>query len=113
MDTLYVMLRRLCTRNSPFAADRGHIHHTLLDMGLGEGRVVLVVFGLTTLCGAVGVFGWYGQVSEPVLGYGLLLTFGAYCLFMQRWRQIFLALGIEPGGAPAGSGRLQPRSQRR
>lgn len=36
LDTVYVMLRRLVRGASPFSADRRHIHHTLIYIGLSE-----------------------------------------------------------------------------
>lgn len=39
-DTLRSYVRRVASGRSPFLADRGHIHHLLLDMGLGQRRVV-------------------------------------------------------------------------
>lgn len=52
-DTMLAMMRRTLARQSMFAADRGHIHHTLLDMGLTHRRAVLLLYGSTVmLCGA-------------------------------------------------------------
>jgi UDP-GlcNAc:undecaprenyl-phosphate GlcNAc-1-phosphate transferase len=100
MDTLYVLGRRICNRNSPFAPDRRHVHHTLLDMGVRPGWVVFVMFAASAAFGAVGVLGWYWRVPEPTLGYGLLLTFAAYCLVMQVWPRLALALGLVPSRLP-------------
>lgn len=45
-DTLLAMLRRFLERRSMFAADRGHIHHRLLDLGLTHRRAVIVLYGV-------------------------------------------------------------------
>lgn len=52
LDTLAVMLRRMSERRSPFQADRGHIHHLLLDAGLGPraSLAVLVALAVTLAC---------------------------------------------------------------
>ena len=34
IDTFYIIVRRVSRGRSPFSADRGHIHHRLLDLGL-------------------------------------------------------------------------------
>lgn len=94
MDTLYLLLRRVCRGNSPFAPDRRHIHHTLLVMGLREGWAVFVVLLLSGALGAIGVLGWYFRMPEPVLGYGFLCMFAAYCVVMQWWRPIARAMGV-------------------
>ncbi len=43
-DTCYAMFRRLRSRRPIFQADNGHIHHRLLDMGLGPRRTVMVLY---------------------------------------------------------------------
>jgi UDP-GlcNAc:undecaprenyl-phosphate GlcNAc-1-phosphate transferase len=56
-DTLFTMLRRFLERRPIFSPDRGHIHHRLLDMGLTQRRVVLILYGasLVLTCAAIGV----------------------------------------------------------
>ena len=41
LDTLRVMLVRISNRKSPFAADRNHLHHILLDSGMTHLRTSL------------------------------------------------------------------------
>ena len=41
LDTLRVMLVRILNQKSPFAADRNHLHHILLDSGMTHFRVSL------------------------------------------------------------------------
>ena len=48
-DTLFSMFRRFLERRSIFDADRGHIHHRLLDIGLSHRQAVLVLYGVTVL----------------------------------------------------------------
>ena len=43
-DTCYAMFRRLRNRRPIFQADNGHIHHRLMDMGLGPRRTVMVLY---------------------------------------------------------------------
>jgi UDP-GlcNAc:undecaprenyl-phosphate GlcNAc-1-phosphate transferase len=49
LDTALAILRRFLRHQSIFAADRGHIHHRLLDRGLTPRRVALVFYGLCSL----------------------------------------------------------------
>ena len=46
-DITFAVIRRLLNGKSPFAADRGHLHHRLLDSGLSQKRTVLIIYGLT------------------------------------------------------------------
>lgn len=56
LDVAFVILRRVRAGKNPFTtADRGHLHHLLLDHGWGHRHIVLLytsvalVFGLTSL----------------------------------------------------------------
>ena len=44
LDTLVVIVLRLSQGRSPFAADRQHIHHQLLDCGLSHSQAVSVIY---------------------------------------------------------------------
>jgi UDP-GlcNAc:undecaprenyl-phosphate GlcNAc-1-phosphate transferase len=94
MDTVYLMLRRLLRAQSPFHADRRHIHHTLMYMGLSDAAACWVLFGVAVAFGAVGFFGWYFRVPEPVLTYSFLALFALYVFFMQKWKNLFKTLHI-------------------
>src|SRR6266542_1661890 len=47
IDTFYVIVRRVVTGQAPFAPDRGHFHHRLLDVGLSHRQAVLLIYALT------------------------------------------------------------------
>lgn len=47
LDTFYVIVRRLLQRRPPFAPDRGHLHHRLVDIGMTHPQAVLVIYGMT------------------------------------------------------------------
>lgn len=53
IDTFYVLLRRMLQGQKPFAPDRGHFHHRLLDVGLSHPQAVLFIYGLTLGFGAL------------------------------------------------------------
>ncbi len=46
LDTVGVMLQRLKEGRSPFVADKNHLHHKLLAMGLSHYEAVLVIYFL-------------------------------------------------------------------
>lgn len=48
-DMCVAMVRRFLARRSIFSADRGHIHHRLLDLGLTHRRAVLALYGTSVL----------------------------------------------------------------
>jgi len=49
VDTLRVFFLRAVRGNSPFMADRNHIHHGLQALGLDHKRTVLLIYGLNLL----------------------------------------------------------------
>jgi UDP-GlcNAc:undecaprenyl-phosphate GlcNAc-1-phosphate transferase len=54
-DTLTSMIRRILNRKSPFAADRGHLHHKLIDMGFSQRASVLILYAISALLGICAV----------------------------------------------------------
>ncbi len=64
LDGLWAVTRRLYNRRSPFAPDRGHIHHQLLDSGLTQPQVVTHLYIVAAVIGATVVF--YGAISAFV-----------------------------------------------
>lgn len=55
LDCLTLIVRRRLEGRSPFAADRGHFHHLLLDRGWS---VAQVVSGACALQAAIALLGW-------------------------------------------------------
>ncbi|MBA7700974.1 Undecaprenyl-phosphate alpha-N-acetylglucosaminyl 1-phosphate transferase [subsurface metagenome] len=55
-DTLFSMLRRFLERRSMFAPDRRHFHHRLIDLGLHQRHVVIVIYAVTLLTAGLGMF---------------------------------------------------------
>lgn len=53
IDAFYVIIRRLATGHAPFAPDRGHVHHRLLDVGLTHRQAVLLIYAITLGLGAL------------------------------------------------------------
>lgn len=49
VDTLRIFIIRIINGRSPFSADRNHIHHKLLDLGLTHRAAVLVIYTYTIL----------------------------------------------------------------
>lgn len=64
IDTLLAMLRRFLERRSIFTADRGHIHHQLLAMGLTHRRAVLLLYALSVLFTASSIIVSIGRNAQ-------------------------------------------------
>jgi UDP-GlcNAc:undecaprenyl-phosphate/decaprenyl-phosphate GlcNAc-1-phosphate transferase len=61
IDVGLAVLRRILKRQPIFSADRGHIHHRLLDRGLHPRRAVLILYGI---CSLVAIFSLLQSVVE-------------------------------------------------
>ncbi|MBR4296414.1 MAG: undecaprenyl/decaprenyl-phosphate alpha-N-acetylglucosaminyl 1-phosphate transferase [Clostridia bacterium] len=51
-DTVFAVIRRVIHGKNPFSADRGHIHHRLIDMGFGQRKSVRILY---SICGLLGI----------------------------------------------------------
>lgn len=77
IDTLRVFIYRAVNGISPFSADRNHIHHRLLDIGLSDRKTVSViyVFSIVITCTAIVV------TSDPSIA--LAIVGGVAVLIIQ------------------------------
>ncbi len=50
-DTAFAFARRILHGKSPFTADRGHLHHRLIDMGFNQKQSVRILYAI---CGILG-----------------------------------------------------------
>ncbi|MBI3342858.1 undecaprenyl/decaprenyl-phosphate alpha-N-acetylglucosaminyl 1-phosphate transferase [Candidatus Gottesmanbacteria bacterium] len=51
IDAASTLIRRLGNGKSPVRADRGHLHHRLLDLGWGKRRIALFYWGVSAILG--------------------------------------------------------------
>ena len=55
-DTIFAMLRRMAKHQPIMKADRGHLHHRLIDRGFSQRQAVLILYGISLLCGLLAIF---------------------------------------------------------
>lgn len=48
-DTVYAILRRMLNKKPIFEADKHHLHHRLMQMGLTHRQTVLVIYGIALI----------------------------------------------------------------
>jgi UDP-GlcNAc:undecaprenyl-phosphate/decaprenyl-phosphate GlcNAc-1-phosphate transferase len=51
LETIISVLRRFLSGQPLFGADRGHIHHKLLERGLSQRQSVIILYGVSAACG--------------------------------------------------------------
>ncbi|MDR0491262.1 MAG: undecaprenyl/decaprenyl-phosphate alpha-N-acetylglucosaminyl 1-phosphate transferase [Oscillospiraceae bacterium] len=54
-DISFAFLRRLLKGQNPMSADRGHVHHRLIDMGLSQKQSVVILYIISGLLGLAAV----------------------------------------------------------
>ena len=86
IDTFWIIVRRLASGRSPFAPDRGHLHHRLLDLGLSHRQVVLLIYGICALLAVLAiVLSGTGQLYAFT---GLLVLSGIGLLLISARREV-------------------------
>lgn len=78
IDAIYVIIRRILNKKSPFRGDAGHLHHRLLRMGWGKRKIALFYWSTSAL---FGFFAIYLQGMQKVL----VLFFVAILLAVFIW----------------------------
>jgi UDP-N-acetylmuramyl pentapeptide phosphotransferase/UDP-N-acetylglucosamine-1-phosphate transferase len=87
LDTLRVFSIRISKGRSPFAPDRNHIHHLLLDRGLNHSQIALTCVGLNFSFIAMAYFG--RSIGSTVLICSMIaIWFGLIGALLYFWKPI-------------------------
>ncbi len=54
-DASFAMIRRVLSGKSPMVADRGHLHHRLIDMGFSQKQTVFILYAISGVLGITAV----------------------------------------------------------
>jgi len=81
IDCVALMLRRLRRGRSPFAADRDHMHHLLLDAGYSPAAVAWGMMLMSLVLGLGAAVALKLGLYRPLLVLAFLLLLWAYCAF--------------------------------
>ena len=54
-DAVFAMIRRMLKGQSPMQADRGHLHHRLIDMGFSQKQTVFILYAISGILGITAV----------------------------------------------------------
>lgn len=78
MDMAAIMIRRIQKGQSPFQADRDHLHHIFMRLGCSSRQTLAIIVAVAVAFAAVGIVGELLQLAEWVMLLGFLLLFTAY-----------------------------------
>lgn len=84
-DTLFAMVRRKINGKPIMQADRGHLHHRLLDMGLTQRQAVLVMYLISAALGGFAIIAT--QLSSQSEYFLLILVMSVLVFF--GWKMGF------------------------
>jgi UDP-GlcNAc:undecaprenyl-phosphate GlcNAc-1-phosphate transferase len=74
-DTLFAMVRRALSGKSMMEADKGHLHHKLLDAGMSQKQAVLTLYSISAILGFSAV-----ALVEVTLKAAFVLVFAVFLL---------------------------------
>lgn len=87
MDFVAIMIRRLRKGQSLMKADREHLHHIFMRLGLSDRKTLFLIAVVTALCSGIGILGELYLWPEPVMFGLFLLFFAGYLYFIFNcWR---------------------------
>ena len=86
-DMVFTTLRRVIRKGSPFAADRGHIHHLMQDVGFSDRRTLVLIVAMSVSLNFLGLMLHRSIVAEYHQFAIFCGCFALYCLLTsQAWR---------------------------
>jgi UDP-GlcNAc:undecaprenyl-phosphate GlcNAc-1-phosphate transferase len=74
-DTFFAMVRRTISGKSMMEADKGHLHHKLLDAGMSQRQAVLTLYSISAVLGFSAV-----ALIEVTFKVALILVFAVFLL---------------------------------
>jgi len=80
LDTAWQIVRRVLDGRAPYHGDRGHLHFRLVDRGIGQRRVVLALYALTAVFGALALV-----LPSGLFKLAALALMGALMLGLMLW----------------------------
>lgn len=76
-DTLFAMIRRKINKRPMMEADKGHLHHKLLETGLTQKQVVYIMYIISTILGVSSIL---AMIVSPKQSFALLVVVCALIL---------------------------------
>lgn len=81
IDTLTAIIRRLLHGKNPFAPDRGHLHHKLIDLGFTQKEAVGILYAICGILGLVAITFTETMFQNERLLKSVLLAAAALVIF--------------------------------
>ena len=75
-DICFAFLRRIAKGQNPMKADRGHVHHRLIDMGFSQKQAVAISYMITAILGLAAVLLTSSGELKALILLGAVLVVG-------------------------------------
>lgn len=95
-DTTFAFFRRIAHGQSPFHADKGHLHHRLMAMGLDQKQTVAVLYSVSASLGLFGVL-----LAGPHTAVRVVCLVLVFAISLAVWLLIFRRRPVHKPGEPA------------
>lgn len=83
-DTVSSFFRRILHGQSPFHADRGHIHHRLLATGMSQKQAVATLYGVSAVLGIIAV-----MIAGPGTEIRIVCVVTVFVISLAVWLFVF------------------------
>src|SRR3954453_3678691 len=104
LDTLFAIVRRTTRRQHFATADKGPLHHRLMNLGHGQRRSVLILWLWTALLSAVALYPVFTTSGATLATLGVLaLGLGLFTILHPEVRKNRALHAINGGSGPADS----------
>jgi UDP-GlcNAc:undecaprenyl-phosphate GlcNAc-1-phosphate transferase len=97
VDLLLAVVRRTRAGRNPFAPDKKHLHHRLLEMGHSQMRAVLVMYAWTGLIAGTAVAVAFVPLGYAVVGFAVGLSILMWIVRSPRSAHRAEVVQIAPG----------------
>lgn len=81
-DTIRLLIYRTYYKRSPFAPNRDHIHHILLDYGFSAKQTTWIIALISLISGTIGIFGDIYNIHAGFMFLAFIFTFIIFISFV-------------------------------
>lgn len=101
-DTAFAIVRRKLSGQAVSHADHDHLHHRLLELGLGHKNAVLSIYVVSALCGGLGLISGFFPIETggPIVGL-VIVGLAVIALFAAANRAGLLTVSRKSGKGQA------------
>ena len=87
-DTMFAMVRRMAKKQPIMQADRGHLHHRLIDRGFSQKQAVMILYGISIFCGLMAILIMFKNAQTAVVIILTIFVLSLLIYFFNNRRKI-------------------------